>query len=50
MGYRFPTRFGSNDYYALVVLNTMFGGDPSSVLFNEVRAKSAYSIHSSIRW
>lgn len=27
-GYRFPTRFGAKDYYALVVLNTMFGGDP----------------------
>ena len=50
MGYRFPTRFGSNDYYALVVLNTMFGGDPSSVLFNEVREKQslAYSIHSQL--
>lgn len=50
MGYRFPTRFGANDYYALVVLNTMFGGDPSSVLFNEVREKQslAYSIHSQL--
>lgn len=50
MGYRFPTRFGANGYYALVVLNTMFGGDPSSVLFNEVREKQslAYSIHSQL--
>ncbi|WP_210126130.1 pitrilysin family protein [Staphylococcus sp. GDY8P85P] len=50
MGYRFPTRFGAQDYYALVVLNTMFGGDPSSVLFNEVREKQslAYSIHSQL--
>ena len=50
MGYRFPTRFGVNDYYALVVLNTMFGGDPSSALFNEVREKQslAYSIHSQL--
>lgn len=50
LGYRFPTRFGADDYYALVVLNTMFGGDPSSVLFNEVREKQslAYSIHSQL--
>ncbi|GGG86150.1 peptidase M16 [Staphylococcus pragensis] len=50
LGYRFPTRYGSKDYYALVVLNTMFGGDPSSVLFSEVREKQslAYSIHSQL--
>lgn len=50
MGYRFPTQFGQKEYYALVVLNTMFGGDPSSVLFNEVREKQslAYSIHSQL--
>ncbi len=34
----------------MIVFNVMFGGDPSSVLFNEVReSKSlAYSIHSQI--
>ena len=50
LGYRFPTHYGNEDYYALVVLNTMFGGDPSSVLFNEVREKQslAYSIHSQL--
>lgn len=50
IGYRFPTHFGAKDYYALVVLNTMFGGDPSSVLFSEVREKQslAYSIHSQL--
>ncbi|MHB7942542.1 EF-P 5-aminopentanol modification-associated protein YfmF [Staphylococcus capitis] len=50
LGYRFPTYFGKENYYAFVVLNMMFGGDPSSVLFNEVREKQslAYSIHSQI--
>ncbi|UEX89300.1 EF-P 5-aminopentanol modification-associated protein YfmF [Staphylococcus ratti] len=50
LGFRFPTVFGQPDYYALAVFNTMFGGDPSSVLFNEVREQKslAYSIHSQI--
>ena len=50
LGYRLPTHYGHKDYYALVVLNMMFGGDPSSVLFSEVREKQslAYSIHSQI--
>lgn len=52
LGYRFPTHYGNEDYYALVVLNTMFGGDPSSVLFNEVREKTKSSLFYSfaIRW
>lgn len=50
MGFRFPTQYGEVDYPAFVVFNMMFGGDPSSVLFNEVREKKslAYSIHSQI--
>ncbi|HCW9736426.1 TPA: insulinase family protein, partial [Staphylococcus aureus] len=50
MGYRFPTQYGQSGYAAFVVFNMMFGGDPSSVLFNEVREKQslAYSIHSQI--
>ncbi|MBL7565386.1 EF-P 5-aminopentanol modification-associated protein YfmF [Staphylococcus saccharolyticus] len=50
LGYRFPSYFGKDNYYAFIVLNMMFGGDPSSVLFNEVREKQslAYSIHSQI--
>ncbi|UXR77496.1 MULTISPECIES: pitrilysin family protein [unclassified Staphylococcus] len=50
MGFRFPTQYGAPDYPALIVFNMMFGGDPSSVLFNEVREKKslAYSIHSQI--
>lgn len=50
MGFKFPCRFGDKDYFTFVVLNMMFGGDPSSVLFNEVREKQslAYSIHSQI--
>ncbi len=35
MGYRFPTQYGQSGYAAFVVFNMMFGGDPSSVLFNE---------------
>ncbi|EKU50497.1 hypothetical protein C273_00710 [Staphylococcus massiliensis S46] len=50
MGFKFNTEFGKDAYFALVVFNMMFGGDPSSVLFNEVREKQslAYSIHSQI--
>ena len=50
IGFRFPTYYGEPDYYTFVVFNTMFGGDPSSVLFNEVREKQSltYSIHSQI--
>lgn len=50
LGYRFPTYYGKQNYCAFVVFNMMFGGDPSSVLFNEVREKQslAYSIHSQI--
>lgn len=50
MGYKFPTQYGDDQYFAMVVLNVMFGGDPSSVLFNEIREKQslAYSIHSQI--
>ena len=39
------------DMLPFVVFNMMFGGDPSSVLFNEVRERKqslAYSIHSQI--
>lgn len=50
LGYRFPVVYGQDNYPAFVVLNMMFGGDPSSVLFNEVRERQslAYSIHSQI--
>ncbi|MCS4486309.1 EF-P 5-aminopentanol modification-associated protein YfmF [Staphylococcus americanisciuri] len=50
MGFRFPTQYGATDYPALIVFNMMFGADPSSVLFSEVREKQslAYSIHSQI--
>ncbi|WP_069995786.1 EF-P 5-aminopentanol modification-associated protein YfmF [Staphylococcus caeli] len=50
MGFRLPAQYGDAEYFAMVVFNVMFGGDPSSVLFNEVREKQslAYSIHSQI--
>ena len=28
LGYRFPTYYGKQNYYAFVVFNMMFGGDP----------------------
>ncbi|OEK44951.1 pitrilysin family protein [Staphylococcus saprophyticus] len=50
MGFRMPAKYGDAAYFTMVVFNVMFGGDPSSVLFNEVREKQslAYSIHSQI--
>ncbi|MGW7975680.1 insulinase family protein [Staphylococcus xylosus] len=50
MGFKLPAKYGDPEYFALIVFNVMFGGDPSSVLFNEVREKQslAYSIHSQI--
>ncbi|WP_251516574.1 MULTISPECIES: EF-P 5-aminopentanol modification-associated protein YfmF [Staphylococcus] len=49
-GYKLPATFGDTQYFAIAVLNMIFGGDPSSILFNEVREKQslAYSIHSQI--
>lgn len=48
MGFKCPIQFGKEGYFALIVLNTIFGGSPSSILFSEVREKQslAYSIHS----
>ncbi|PTI57868.1 peptidase M16, partial [Staphylococcus xylosus] len=50
MGFKLPAKYGDPEYFAMIVFNVMFGGDPSSVLFNEVREKQslAYSIHSQI--
>ncbi|MGW7925409.1 EF-P 5-aminopentanol modification-associated protein YfmF [Staphylococcus xylosus] len=50
MGFTLPAKYGDSEYFAMIVFNVMFGGDPSSVLFNEVREKQslAYSIHSQI--
>ncbi|MEB6297958.1 insulinase family protein [Staphylococcus xylosus] len=50
MGFTLPAKYGDPEYFAMIVFNVMFGGDPSSVLFNEVREKQslAYSIHSQI--
>ena len=50
MGFKLPAKYGDPEYFAIIVFNVMFGGDPSSVLFNEVREKQslAYSIHSQI--
>lgn len=50
MGFKLPAKYGDPEYFAMIVFNVMFGGDPSSVLFNEVRENQslAYSIHSQI--
>ncbi|QLK85893.1 insulinase family protein [Staphylococcus sp. 17KM0847] len=50
MGFRFPTQYCASNYATFIVFNVMFGADPSSVLFSEVREKQslAYSIHSQI--
>lgn len=50
MGFTLLAKYGDPEYFAMIVFNVMFGGDPSSVLFNEVREKQslAYSIHSQI--
>ncbi|PHK48993.1 EF-P 5-aminopentanol modification-associated protein YfmF [Staphylococcus edaphicus] len=50
IGFKMPAQYGDAQYFTMVVFNVMFGGDPSSVLFNEIREKQslAYSIHSQI--
>ncbi|WP_414053888.1 EF-P 5-aminopentanol modification-associated protein YfmF [Macrococcus equi] len=50
MGYRFDVKHPESSYFAFIVLNQIFGGDPSSLLFTNVREKLslAYQIHSQI--
>ena len=51
LGYRFPTHYGNEDYYALVVLNTMFGGDILQYyLMKYVKTKSSLFYSFAIRW
>ncbi len=45
--YSFPTQYGQSGYAAFVVFNMMFGGDPSSVLFNEVQEKQSLAYYHS---
>ncbi|MGK0554331.1 EF-P 5-aminopentanol modification-associated protein YfmF [Macrococcus capreoli] len=50
MGYQFKVTHPEQSYFAFIVLNQIFGGDPSSLLFTNVREKLslAYQIHSQI--
>ena len=48
LGYQFPCQYGDKHYFALIVLNAMFGEFAHSVLFTTLREKEglAYSISS----
>ncbi|MCE4957230.1 EF-P 5-aminopentanol modification-associated protein YfmF [Macrococcoides caseolyticum] len=50
MGYQFDVRHAEKSYFSFIILNQIFGGDPSSLLFTNVREKLslAYQIHSQI--
>lgn len=50
MGYKLNVKHPEKSYYAFILLNQIFGGDPSSLLFTNVREKLslAYQIHSQI--
>jgi predicted Zn-dependent peptidase len=49
-GFRTGTNLNSDDYPALVLLNNILGGGPSSILFNQLREKRSlcYGISSSL--
>ncbi|GHP12608.1 peptidase M16 [Lentilactobacillus fungorum] len=48
LGYQLPIYFGSQDYFAAMIFNQLFGGSTRSLLFTNVREKAslAYDIHS----
>lgn len=50
MGFYEEVTYGSKNYFAFVVMNQLFGGDVTSLLFTNVREKLslAYQIHSQI--
>lgn len=50
MGFYEDITYGTADYFAFIVLNQLFGGDVTSLLFTNVREKLslAYQIHSQI--
>lgn len=50
MGYKLNVDHPDKSYFAFILLNQIFGGDPSSMLFTNVREKLslAYQIHSQI--
>ncbi|WP_414052674.1 EF-P 5-aminopentanol modification-associated protein YfmF [Macrococcus animalis] len=50
MGFKFNVVHPEASYFSFIILNQIFGGDPSSLLFTNVREKLslAYQIHSQI--
>lgn len=45
MGFRTNTRYGDDDYYALLVYNGILGGGPHSKLFQNVREKASLAYY-----
>jgi predicted Zn-dependent peptidase len=45
MGFRTNTRYGDDDYYALMVYNGILGGGPHSKLFQNVREKASLAYY-----
>ncbi|TDM12921.1 EF-P 5-aminopentanol modification-associated protein YfmF [Macrococcus bovicus] len=50
MGMTVPVEYGTRDYFAFIVMNQIYGGDATSLLFMNIREKMslAYQIHSQI--
>ncbi|MDN5332267.1 MAG: hypothetical protein PWP45_1492 [Tepidanaerobacteraceae bacterium] len=45
LGFRTGTRYGDEDFYALMVFNSIFGGGPHSKLFQNVREKEGLAYY-----
>ncbi|WP_246110730.1 EF-P 5-aminopentanol modification-associated protein YfmF [Thermosediminibacter litoriperuensis] len=45
MGFRTGTRYGDEDFYALMVFNSILGGGPHSKLFQNVREKESLAYY-----
>ena len=45
MGFRTKTRYGDDDYYALMVYNGILGGGAHSKLFSNVREKASLAYY-----
>lgn len=45
LGFRTGVKYGDEDYYALMVLNSVFGGGPHSKLFRNVREKESLAYY-----
>ena len=50
IGMHVPVTYGTKEYFAFLILNQIYGGDVSSLLFMNVREKQslAYQVHSQI--